>query len=77
MSDTLLAEERKNNNNNNNNKKRSNTICLPNLFDRGVLRIVVAAYFIDHYCLMFDREVVHIVVVVILLIITICCLTEK
>ena len=55
----------------------ANTICLPNLFDRGVLRIVVAAYFIDHYCLMFDREVVHIVVVVILLTITICCLTEK
>jgi hypothetical protein len=29
--------------------------------------MVVAAYILDHYCLMFDRGVVHIVVAVILL----------
>jgi hypothetical protein len=41
------------------------------MFDRGVVHIVVAAYFVDHYCLMFDRGVVHIVVAVILLTITV------
>ena len=47
------------------------------MFDRGVVHIVVAAYFVDHYCLMFDRGVVHIVVAVILLTITVSCLTEE
>ena len=46
-------------------------------FNRGVVHIVVAAYFVDHYCLMFDRGVVHIVVAVILLTITVSCLTEE
>jgi hypothetical protein len=32
------------------------------MFDRGVVHIVVAAYIVDHSCLMFDRGVVHIVV---------------
>jgi hypothetical protein len=27
-----------------------------------VVHIAVAGYIVDHYCLMFDREVVHIVV---------------
>ena len=31
-------------------------------FNRGVVHIVVAAYFVDHYCLRLDRGVVHIVV---------------
>jgi hypothetical protein len=42
-----------------------------------VVHIVVAAYFVDHYFLMFDRGVVHIVVAVILLTITVSCLTEE
>jgi hypothetical protein len=29
-----------------------------------VVHTVVACYIVDHYCLMFDREVVHIVVAV-------------
>jgi hypothetical protein len=37
----------------------------------------VANYFVDHYCLMFDRGVVHIVVAVILLTITVSCFTEE
>ena len=32
------------------------------MFNRGVVNIIVAAYFFDYYCLMFDRGVVHIVV---------------
>ena len=32
------------------------------MFDRGEVHIVVAAYIVDHYCLMLDRGVVHIVV---------------
>ena len=35
------------------------------------------SYIVDHYCLMFDRGVVHIVVAVILLTITVSCLTEE
>jgi hypothetical protein len=34
-------------------------------------------HIVDHYCLIFDREVVHIVVAVILLTITVSCLTEE
>jgi hypothetical protein len=41
------------------------------MFDRGEVHIVVAGYIVDHYCLRFDREVVHIVVAVILLTITV------
>ena len=41
------------------------------MFDREVDHIVVAGYIVDHYCLRFDRGVVHIVVAVILLIITV------
>ena len=33
--------------------------------------IVVAGYIVDHYCLMFNRGLVHIVVAVILLTITV------
>ena len=47
------------------------------MFDREVVCIVVAGYIVDHYCLMFDRGVVHIVVAVILLTITVSCLTEE
>jgi hypothetical protein len=36
------------------------------MFDREVVCIVVAAYIVDHYCVMFDRGVVHIVVAIIL-----------
>ena len=54
-----------------------NTICLPNLFDRGVVHIIVTGDIVDHYFLMFDRGVVHIVVAVILLTITVSCLTEE
>ena len=39
--------------------------------------IVVAGNIVDHYCLMFDRGVVHIDVAVILLTITVSCLTEE
>jgi hypothetical protein len=31
------------------------------MLDRGVVHIVVAAYIVDHYFLMFDRGVIHIV----------------
>ena len=41
------------------------------MFDRGVVHIVVAVIFVDHYCLRFDRGVVHIVVAVIFLTITV------
>ena len=34
-------------------------------------------YIVDHYCLRFDRGVVHIVVAVILLTITVSCLIEE
>jgi hypothetical protein len=47
------------------------------MFDREVVCIVVAGYIVDHYCLMFDRGVVHIVLAVILLTITVSCLTEE
>jgi hypothetical protein len=47
------------------------------MFDREVVCIVVAGNIVDHYCLRFDRGVVHIVVAVILLTITISCLTEE
>jgi hypothetical protein len=47
------------------------------MVDREVVCIVVAGYIVDHYCLMFDRGVVHIVVAVILLTITVSCLTEE
>ena len=47
------------------------------MFDRGVVHIVVAGYIVNHYCFMFDREVVCIVVAVILLTITVSCLTEE
>jgi hypothetical protein len=36
-----------------------------------VVHIVVACYIVDHYCLIFDRGVVHVVVAVILLTITV------
>jgi hypothetical protein len=39
--------------------------------------IVVPAYIVDHYCLMFNRGRHHIVVDVILLTITVLCLTEE
>ena len=32
------------------------------MFDRGGVNIAVAAYFVDHYFLMFYSRVVHIVV---------------
>jgi hypothetical protein len=38
---------------------------------REVVCIVVAAYIVEHYCLMFNRGVVHIVVAVILFSITV------
>ena len=41
------------------------------MFNRGVLHLVVASYFVDHIFLIFDRGVVHIVVAVILLTITV------
>ena len=41
------------------------------MFDREVVCIVVADYIVDHYCLMFNRGVIHIVVAVILLTITV------
>ena len=47
------------------------------MFDREVVCIVVAGYIVDHYCLRFDRVVVHIVVAVILLTISGSCLTEE
>jgi hypothetical protein len=33
------------------------------MFDRGVVHIVVAAYFFDYYCLMFVREVAPYIVI--------------
>jgi hypothetical protein len=47
------------------------------MFDREVVCIVVAAYIVDHYCVMFDRGVVHIVVAIILFPITVLCLTKE
>ena len=40
------------------------------MFDRGVVHTDVVGYIVDHYCLMFNRGVFHIVVVVILFSIT-------
>ena len=40
------------------------------MFDREGVCIVVAAYIVDHYSVMFDRGVVHIVVAIILFPIT-------
>ena len=37
----------------------------------------MACDIVDHYCLMFNSRVVHIVVAVILLTITVACLTEE
>ena len=37
----------------------------------------MAGYIVDHYCLMFDRGVVHIVVAAMLLTITVRGLTEE
>ena len=42
-----------------------------------MVHIVDAVAIVDHYCLMFNRGVVHIVVAVILLTITVSCLTEE
>jgi hypothetical protein len=42
-----------------------------------VVHIVVGGYIVAHYCLMFDRGVVHIVVAVILLTITASCLIKE
>jgi hypothetical protein len=42
-----------------------------------MVHIVVAGDIVDHYCLMFNRRVVHIVVAVILLTIAVLCLTEE
>ena len=42
-----------------------------------MVHLVVASYLVDHYCVMFDRGVVHIVVAVILLTITVSYLTEE
>jgi hypothetical protein len=42
-----------------------------------MVHIVEAGDIVDHYCLMFNRGVVHIVVAVILLTITVSCLTEE
>jgi hypothetical protein len=47
------------------------------MFDRGVVRIDVAGYIVNHYSFMFDRGVVHIVVAVILLFITVLGLTKQ
>ena len=41
------------------------------MLDIGMVHILVAGYIVDHYSLMFDRGVVHIVVAVILLTITV------
>jgi hypothetical protein len=42
-----------------------------------MVHIVVAGDIVDHYCLMFNRGVVHIVLSVILLTIAVLCLTEE
>ena len=42
-----------------------------------MVHIVVAGDIVDHYCLTFNRGVVHIVVAVILLTIAVLCLTEE
>jgi hypothetical protein len=36
-------------------------------FEKVAVHIVVAGYIVDHYCLMIDRGVVHIVVAVLFL----------
>jgi hypothetical protein len=41
------------------------------MFDRGVVHIVAADNNVDHYCLRFERRVVHIAMAVILLTITV------
>jgi hypothetical protein len=45
-------------------KEMDNNITAPTI---AVFHIAVVGYIVDHYCLMFDRGVVHIVVPVILL----------
>jgi hypothetical protein len=42
-----------------------------------MVHIVVAGDIVDHYCLMFNRGVVHIVLSVILLTIAVLSLTEE
>jgi hypothetical protein len=42
------------------------------MLDRGVVIIVVTGYIVDHYSLIFDKGLVHIVVAVILFPITVC-----